>query len=244
MIKSPASSGLLEIAKSTRDDKHTEWKRKCVSECVGETAVHTTKMSFRSVDLLLDTDGRSYRRAYWHNLRLRQQRDEEARRREVPPPSRPPPTLPPPSRPPPSRPPRSRPPPRPPLISLRQAKEAYERQLKATRASRKNIFFDDSDSEDDKELYKNNLRALLRAAKAWERSAENEPDTISGRAVKANSATAVKKIEEEIETARSKGYRIQIGSMAGDSDDEDDLSSIPVIARAQDGALPYLNLAL
>ena len=155
----------------------------------------------------------------------------------------PPPSTPPPSIPPPSRPKRQRPPLKPPVVNLRQAKQAYELQLRALQASRKNIFFDERDTLDDKSIYNKNLRALLRAAKVWKNSAENEPDSAAGRAEKANSAAAVKKAEQEIEIARSNGYKITIGSsMAGDSEDEDDLSSLPV---SQDIALPsLLNLAL
>ena len=145
----------------------------------------------------------------------------------------------PPSIPLPSRPKRTRPPLKPPVINLRQAKQAYELKLRAFQASRKNIFFDDRDTLDDQSIYNKNLRALLRAAKAWKNSAENEPDSASGLGEKANSSTAVKKAEQEIEIARSNGFKIQINSMAGD---EDDLSSLPV---SQDSALPsLLNLAL
>ena len=39
-------------------------------------------MSLRSVDPLSNTDGRSYRRAFWHNQRTKQRLEEEKKRRE------------------------------------------------------------------------------------------------------------------------------------------------------------------
>ena len=39
-------------------------------------------MSLRSVEQLSDTDGRSYRRAFWHNQRTRRRLEEERKRRD------------------------------------------------------------------------------------------------------------------------------------------------------------------